>query len=828
MRTTIDQRRPGRDLASRTGVLLTLVALLLGLLAAPAAAADAAPTNVAPSATPEADYTASWNSLAAINDGTVGTGLNQMWGNYRADRTAQAWVSYHWDTPMAIGKSVMYFWTDAQQAGTGDHVWVPKSWKLQYKSDKVTDWTDVPGADSYGVGTTAGNVTTFPTVTVTDVRALMQADSNADGTAFSALSIPEWEVWGTKAATTPTSPTDPVAVDEVDIPTTVGTVPTLPATVGTTAKDGRRVDVPVTWPTITAAQVAQTGSFSVKGSPTGIGNTVTATVYVRAAGATPALNGFLPVSALTVVGVAPDLPPTVPATYADGSVDSRIAVTWDAVAATSYATSGLFGVDGTVAGTTLRPQVTVFVDDAGSSSTAPIVRMTTEPDQPATGWYTGAVTVKLAASSDSDPNPTIEYKVDGGDWQKATGNVVVSSDGAHTVTARATDKAGQVSKEQSVSFSVDATAPVTTPTTVDKGDAVQVTLAAADAGSGVATVQYQVGDGFVATYAGTFSVVKLDKPQTLSFFATDKAGNVEKAQTVTVPAAVATNATTTVAMLSPNSVAVGGRSTATVTVVGKGGTSPTGVVAVRAGDHELGRAPLSRGRARVTVSTLDLTPGDVPLTVDYLGDDTNAASSTTVSLKVTTAVSTTAASVSSTSVYFGSPVTVTVRTGASGVTPTGSVRVKEGDAVLATATLASGRTVVQLPQLGIGHHALTVEYAGDTRVAASKAAVVLDVVPATTFTSASLSPKKLTSRAAGTLTAKVGSSVAGVTPTGSVKVVVTRGGKTVATRTGTLNAGRSDVVLPVLPAGSYSMTVTYSGADTTQPSMATITTVVGP
>jgi hypothetical protein len=101
----------------------------------------------------------------------------------------------------------------------------------------------------------------------------------------------------------------------------------------------------------------------------------------------------------------------------------------------------------------------------------------------------------------------------------------------------ATDAAGRVSAEKSRQFAIDRTAPTTTAATDDQGSATTLTLTATDGGSGVATVQYQVAGGFTATYAGSpVSNTKLDIAQAISFFATDKAGNIETAGTATIPA----------------------------------------------------------------------------------------------------------------------------------------------------------------------------------------------------------------------------------------------------------------------------------------------------
>jgi hypothetical protein len=85
----------------------------------------------------------------------------------------------------------------------------------------------------------------------------------------------------------------------------------------------------------------------------------------------------------------------------------------------------------------------------------------------------------------------------------------------------------------------DTTAPVTTSTlagTLGTGgwytSPVQVTLAATDATSGVASTSYTIDGGAAKTYGGTFTVIG-DGTHTLTYFSTDKAGNIESTHTTT-------------------------------------------------------------------------------------------------------------------------------------------------------------------------------------------------------------------------------------------------------------------------------------------------------
>ncbi|HEX4721548.1 MAG TPA: Ig-like domain-containing protein, partial [Pseudonocardiaceae bacterium] len=82
-------------------------------------------------------------------------------------------------------------------------------------------------------------------------------------------------------------------------------------------------------------------------------------------------------------------------------------------------------------------------------------------------WQASAVTLSLAAGDQIGlsgmEDGSITYAVDGGASQVVHGSLAsisLSSDGAHTMTYKATDAAGNESAESTVSFKIDATAPV--------------------------------------------------------------------------------------------------------------------------------------------------------------------------------------------------------------------------------------------------------------------------------------------------------------------------------------------------------------------------------
>ncbi|GHG02323.1 MULTISPECIES: cupredoxin domain-containing protein [Amycolatopsis] len=100
-----------------------------------------------------------------------------------------------------------------------------------------------------------------------------------------------------------------------------------------------------------------------------------------------------------------------------------------------------------------------FTVVAGGDTTAPSVALQVTGNQDG-GWnYVGSATVTVTATDAESGVGFIEYKVDASAWTRYTTGVVVSALGAHTVRARATDAAGNVSAELAGAFTVVAAAP---------------------------------------------------------------------------------------------------------------------------------------------------------------------------------------------------------------------------------------------------------------------------------------------------------------------------------------------------------------------------------
>ncbi|MCR2800070.1 alpha/beta hydrolase-fold protein [Microbacterium sp. zg-Y818] len=238
---------------------------------------------------------------------------------------------------------------------------------------------------------------------------------------------------------------------------------------------------------------------------------------------------------------------------------------------------------------------------------APTVALDAAPASPdgTDGWYRTAVALTVTATDDRDDAPLIEAQRDGGAWAPVDGPIRFDGDGAHAVSVRATDTAGNVSEVVSWSGRIDATAP-SVQTGLDHQR--RVTLTAADETSGVATVEYRVTkkDRTIVDWTPYRAPVRLDGASTLSYRATDAAGNTSEVGTTTRaqlrPAATVTRAATSRLLVSGDTPV-----TYTVAVSAVGGSTPVGTVAVTDNGRPLATIELTAaddGRAAITLPRL--------------------------------------------------------------------------------------------------------------------------------------------------------------------------------------------------------------------------------
>ncbi len=203
--------------------------------------------------------------------------------------------------------------------------------------------------------------------------------------------------------------------------------------------------------------------------------------------------------------------------------------TWSPGSSLTVASEGTHNVDFRAtdqAGLRSTTSISFKVD-----KTPPSVTFTPSGTFGANGWYISPVSLLVNAVDALSGVAFIENRLDGGSW--TTGNSLLLSDGEHTVEARATDNAGNlsaVSLAETIGLQVDTTAPsLATALTGTIGLAdwyvsdVTVTATVFDATSGIALTEYQVDGG--GWEPGTIITVSADGPHTVDFRTTDTAGN---------------------------------------------------------------------------------------------------------------------------------------------------------------------------------------------------------------------------------------------------------------------------------------------------------------
>jgi plastocyanin len=171
-------------------------------------------------------------------------------------------------------------------------------------------------------------------------------------------------------------------------------------------------------------------------------------------------------------------------------------------------------------------------------TTPPAVTADVTGTRDPSGGYLGAATATITATDSQSGVATVEYSLDGAAFTPYTAPVVVDSVGAHMLHYRATDVAGNVSAEAMASFTVvappagDTTPPTVTATVTGSPGAATVTITAADAGSGVASIEYALDTGAWTPYTAAITV-RVVGAHTVRYRATDVAANTSAEQSAT-------------------------------------------------------------------------------------------------------------------------------------------------------------------------------------------------------------------------------------------------------------------------------------------------------
>jgi len=179
--------------------------------------------------------------------------------------------------------------------------------------------------------------------------------------------------------------------------------------------------------------------------------------------------------------------------------------------------------------------IEVYVD-----TLAPATSSTLTGTEGLNGWRVGeSVTVSLAASDLSSGVSSIQYRIDNGTWQAYSVPLVIDKEGSSTVDYYASDVAGNVESQQSVSFKLDSTAPaiaITNPlpdTKISK-NSITIEWNGADYVSDIDHYEVQI-DGGNWIPMGTATSYELkgleDKWYSVTVKAVDRSGNTATSTT---------------------------------------------------------------------------------------------------------------------------------------------------------------------------------------------------------------------------------------------------------------------------------------------------------
>jgi hypothetical protein len=182
-------------------------------------------------------------------------------------------------------------------------------------------------------------------------------------------------------------------------------------------------------------------------------------------------------------------------------------------------------------------------------ATAPVAFV---PTVATSSWTNAlAMTVNFATTDASSGVASYLVKIDGGAYiNNVTSpynlDISTTADGAHTVTVKAIDNAGNYTEETAGTILLDKTPP-TLGITVSSAAIPSITLSATDSSSGVLAIYYHWGSGADMIYSS--SITAPIGTHTLSYYAVDNAGNISAVATRAF--IVATTTTSLVTLSTP-------------------------------------------------------------------------------------------------------------------------------------------------------------------------------------------------------------------------------------------------------------------------------------
>jgi hypothetical protein len=248
-------------------------------------------------------------------------------------------------------------------------------------------------------------------------------------------------------------------------------------------------------------------------------------------------------------------------------------------------------------------------------------------------------------------------------------------------------------------------------------------------------------------------------------------------------------------------------------------SAASGTVTFYDGSTSLGIGTISSGMAILTISSLGIGTHAITATYDGSSTDTSSTSSI-ITVTVTSSVATTTAlSVSSSSIVFGT--SLTLRAVVSPPNATGAVTFYDGSTVMGTGTLSSGKATLTTSYLSGGTHIIKAGYGGSSTYGSSTSSSVTVIVSSSsgiaTTTALSASSTSIVFGASLTLTAAVSPSAASGT--------VTFYAGSVSLGTGMLHSGTATLTNTSLSVDTHIISAVYDGSSTYSSSTSNAITV---
>ncbi len=277
----------------------------------------------------------------------------------------------------------------------------------------------------------------------------------------------------------------------------------------------------------------KTADFTVIATPATVtwSNVYPSTTYIKVNNPTITVTGQASLAISSVVATIDGVAVTPTVVYTVSNTNGAVSMPRTGMAGGSHTVTVTFTVTG---GRQATKTWTFTVDTIAPTTTSSIVPT-----------YTGAAGITFSATDNTGGSGVANtyYKLDSAAYVAGTSLAVpapVGGSAAHTISFYSTDNAGNVETTQTKTFTINALADTTPPTTGWNGNpyygstTATFSITATDTGWGVQYIFYRLDDGPVTTGTVPFTIIGTgaEGQHKLEFWAVDFAGNVSAHQFV--------------------------------------------------------------------------------------------------------------------------------------------------------------------------------------------------------------------------------------------------------------------------------------------------------